>query len=137
MVLSGMSQHIPKTIINAIDLTGTALVPIANFTLGAVLGTISLKMWPSFSDTIRVLSVKFILIPLVAVIFMLMLNLQDTNSLLSDVILIQAVSPPAIAILIQIKNYGGDAQRSGSMMLISYALCILVIPLWMALWKVI
>jgi malate permease and related proteins len=56
--------------------------------------------------------------------------------LVSDVILIQAVSPPAIAILIQIKNYGGDAQKSGSLMLISYIACIVVIPLWMAVWMV-
>jgi len=56
---------------------------------------------------------------------------------MSDVILIQAVSPPAIAILIQIKNYGGDAQKSGSLILISYIACIIVIPLWMAIWSVI
>ena len=135
-VLSGLHQFIPKIVINAIELTGTATVPIANFILGAVLGGISLKIWPSFSDTIRVLGVKFLIIPLVTIVVMLALHLRETNSLLSDVILIQAVSPPAIAILIQIKNYGGDAQKSGSMMLISYIFCIVTIPVWMALWKV-
>lgn len=136
-VLSGFHQYIPKIVFNAIELTGTATVPIANFILGAVLGSISLKIWPSFSDTIRVMGVKFLIIPLIVVIVMMTLHLRETNSLLSDVILIQAVSPPAIAILIQIKNYGGDAQKSGSMMLISYIFCVLAIPVWMALWKVI
>jgi len=135
-VLSGLHQYIPKMVINAIELTGTATVPIANFILGAVLGGISLRLWPSFSDTIRVMAVKFLIIPLVTIFVMMLLNLKETNSLLSDVILIQAVSPPAIAILIQIKNYGGDAQKSGSLMLISYVLCIVVIPAWMALWQV-
>lgn len=135
-VLSGLHQYIPKMVINAIELTGTATVPIANFVLGAVLGSISLKLWPSFSDAIRVIGVKFLIIPIVTIFIMLLLNLKETNSLLSDVILIQAVSPPAIAILIQIKNYGGDAQKSGSLMLISYAFCIVAIPVWMALWKV-
>jgi len=135
-VLTGWYQYIPKMVFNAIELTGTATVPIANFVLGAVLGSISLRIWPSFADTIRVLGVKFLIIPLVTVVIMMLLNLKSSNSLLSDVILIQAVSPPAIAILIQIKNYGGDAQKSGSLMLISYIACIAVIPLWMAVWKV-
>ena len=135
-VLTGWHQYIPKMVFNAIELTGTATVPIANFVLGAVLGSISLRIWPSFADTIRVLGVKFLIIPLVTVVIMMLLNLKSSNSLLSDVILIQAVSPPAIAILIQIKNYGGDAQKSGSLMLISYIACIVVIPLWMAVWKV-
>lgn len=135
-VLTGFHHYIPKIVFNAIELTGTATVPIANFILGAVLGSISLKIWPPLSDIIRILSVKFLIIPIVAILVMMLINLKATNSLLSDVILIQAVSPPAIAILIQIKNYGGDAQKSGSMMLISYIFCVLAIPVWMALWKV-
>ena len=136
-VLTGFNLYIPKLVFNAIELTGTATVPIANFILGAVLGSISLKVWPSFGDTIRVFGVKFLIIPIATVLVMLALHVRETNSLMSDVILIQAVSPPAIAILIQIKNYGGDAQKSGSLMLISYAACIIVIPLWMAIWRVI
>ena len=134
-VLSGWHHFIPKIIFNAIELTGTATVPIANFILGAVLGGISLRVWPSFSDTVRVLGVKFLIIPLFTVLVMIFLHIKQTNALMSDVILIQAVSPPAIAILIQIKNYGGDQQKSGSLMLIAYASCIIIIPLWMAIWS--
>ena len=117
-VLSELNQYIPRIVFNAIELAGTATVPIANFILGAVLGGISLRLWPTFSDTIRVLGVKFLIIPLITVITMLALHVRESNPLMSDVILIQAISPPAIAIMIQIKNYGGDAQKSGSLMLI-------------------
>ena len=134
-VLTGLHRLIPSIVINAIELTGTATVPIANFILGAVLASISLRMMPSFADSVRIISVKFFIIPLFAVIAMLMLHIKESNSLLSDVILIQAVSPPAIAILIQIKNYGGDSQKSGRLMLISYIFCIIAIPAWMAIWK--
>lgn len=136
VVLTATRRFIPDIVLNAVELTGTATVPIANFVLGAVLGGISLKVWPSVSDTIRVVGVKFLIIPLVTVLIMVSLNLRQSDSLLSDVILIQAVSPPAIAILIQIKNYGGDAQRSGSLILISYLVCIIAIPIWMAFWKI-
>jgi len=136
-VLTGLHIYIPKVVFNAIDLTGSATVPIANFILGAVLGGISLRVWPSFWDIVRMLGVKFLIIPFVTVLAMILLNVKETNSLLSDVILIQAVSPPAIGILIQIRNYGGDEQESGSLLLISYAACIVIIPFWMALWNVI
>lgn len=134
-VLTGAYHYIPQMVLNAIDLTGTATVPLANFVLGAVLGAISLKELPNIWDVLRVIGVKFLVIPLVTIGVMMMLNLRATNALLSDVILIQAASPPAVAILIQIKNYGGDAQKSGSLMLIAYAVCLLAIPVWMALWK--
>ena len=136
-VLTGLHHYIPKVVFNAIDLTGSATVPIANFILGAVLGGISLRVLPSFLDIVRLLGVKFLIIPLVTVSAMILLNLKETNSLLSDVVLIQAVSPPAIGILIQIRNYGGDEQESGSLLMISYAACIVIIPFWMALWKVV
>lgn len=135
-VLLGLDHFIPKIALNAIELAGTATVPLANFILGAVLGAISLKVWPSLVDTIRVIGIKFLAIPLTVLMLMMLLNIKSSNALMSDVILIQAVSPPAIAILIQIKNYGGDAQKSGSLMLISYAVCIVAIPVWMALWSI-
>ncbi len=135
-VLTGLHHLIPVLVSNAIELTGTATVPIANFILGAVLGGISFKSWPSALDTIRVLGIKFFAIPLIAILVMMAIHIRETNFLMSNVILIQACSPPAIAILIQIKNYGGDSQRSGSLMLLSYLVCILVIPLWMAFWSV-
>jgi len=136
VVLLGFDHYIPKIALNAIELAGTATVPLANFVLGAVLGGISLKVWPSFADTIRVIGIKFLVIPLAVFILMLLFNIKSSNALMSDVILIQAVSPPAIATLIQINNYGGDTQKSGSLMLISYAVCIVAIPVWMALWSI-
>ena len=136
-VMTGLHQFIPKPVFSAIELTGSATAPLANFILGAILGGISLTVWPDFFDTIRVMGIKFLIIPLITVILMIVLDIKDSNSLLSDVILIQAVSPPAIATMIQIKNYGGDEQVSGSMIFISYASSILIIPLWMAIWKII
>ncbi len=136
MVLTGLRDYIPDMVVDVIDLTGTATVPIANFILGAVLGGISLRIWPSFWDILRVTSIKFLIIPLITILLMIAWNAKGTDSLMSDAILIQAASPPATAILIQIKNYGGDEQKTGSMMLIAYLTCLLAIPLWLAFWKI-
>ncbi len=134
-VLTGLKNYIPDFAIDVIDLTGSATVPIANFILGAVIGSISLRIWPSLADVARVLSIKFLIIPALTILLMVYWNLKDSNSLLSDTILIQAASPPATAILIQIKNYGGDEQTAGSTMLIAYLFCLFAIPIWLAVWR--
>ena len=136
MVLSGIHRFIPPSIVDVIDLTGSATVPMANFILGAVLGGISLRIWPKVSDILKVISIKFFILPFVTLLLMLYFNLKATQPLLSDVILIQATLPPAIAIMIQIKNWGGEVQITGSLMLISYTFCLIAIPFWLALWKI-
>ncbi|MCE1199351.1 MAG: AEC family transporter [Marinilabiliales bacterium] len=135
-VLTGWHRFLPRPFIEVADLTGSATVPIANFILGAVLGGISLKIWPSFGDVLKVTTIKLVLLPLVTVLLMIWFQTGKENRLLSDVILIQAASPPAIAILIQIKKWGGDEQTLGSLMLISYCGCLVAIPLWLAIWKI-
>jgi hypothetical protein len=35
-----------------------------------------------------------------------------------------------------VKKYGGDAQKTGSLMFISYIAAIPLMPLWIALWKI-
>jgi hypothetical protein len=136
LVLSGLHRFIPPSIVEVIDLTGSATVPMANFILGAVLGGISLRIWPPLLDILKVISIKFFIIPLITLLLMLYFNLKVTQPLLSDVILIQATLPPAIAIMIQIKNWGGEVQQTGSLMLISYTFCLIAIPFWLAVWKI-
>jgi predicted permease len=136
LVLSGLHRFLPIAVVDVIDLTGSATVPLANFILGAVLGGISLRIWPSLVDVLKVISIKFLILPLITVLLMIYFNVKATNPLLGDVILIQAALPPAIALMIQIKNWGGDEQQTGSMMLIAYSFCLIAIPVWMSVWKI-
>jgi len=36
-----------------------------------------------------------------------------------------------------VRTYGGDEQRIGSIMVFSYAACILTLPAWIAIWRLI
>lgn len=137
LVLTGLHRFLPVAVVDVVDLMGSATVPMANFILGAVLGGISLRIWPSLSDVLKVLGIKFLVIPLAALLLMGYFHLKTSNPLLGDVILIQAALPPAIALLIQIKNWGGDEQKTGSMMLIAYTFCLTAIPVWLAIWKIV
>ncbi|SLM32144.1 hypothetical protein MTBBW1_60044 [Desulfamplus magnetovallimortis] len=49
---------------------------------------------------------------------------------------IQASSPPATNLILIVKNYSGDNNSISSMMFLQYLICILAMPLWLALWQI-
>ena len=135
IVLLKLHIYIPEIIIQPINLVGSATVPIATFILGATLGTISLKKLPSFFDILKIVSVKFIFIPVITFIFIYFSKLYQTDPLLSSLLMIQASSAPAANIIVIIKSYGGDIEKLGSLMLVSYIICIIILPLWLAVYN--
>ncbi|RLD62083.1 MAG: permease, partial [Bacteroidetes bacterium] len=54
-----------------------------------------------------------------------------------DLFVIQSAVAPAANIIIQIRKYGGDKQKVGSVMFISYLICLISIPLWLSIWRII
>jgi predicted permease len=127
-------NYILYGILQAMDLLGEATVPLANFILGAVLGSISLRMRPYLADAIRVVSVKLFLIPLLALLVLHFTDWFSDNKLLCYFFILQAASPPATGLILQVRNYGGDVQKVSSIMLLCYMLCVLTLPFWLALW---
>jgi len=137
LVLAGAAPAIPAVVIEAADLLGSATVPVATFVLGATVGGIALSRPPPAWDAIRALGVKLVLLPA------LMMSLLGAMAawtpfrvepLLGHFLLIQAASAPATALALQVRKYGGDAQQTGSLLLVSYSLCLVTLPLWLALW---
>ena len=116
------------------DLLGEATVPLANFILGAVLGSISLRIRPYLADAIRVVGVKLFLIPLLVLLVLRFTDWFSGNELLCNFFILQAASPPATGLILQVRNYGGDVQKVSSLMLVCYSLCVLTLPFWLALW---
>ena len=126
-----------RGLLDAIQLIGDATVPVALFVLGGMLGGIALKIRPYLWDTIRVLIVKFLLIPFFTLAGLYYFNLGDTHPLMAVCLVIQGAAAPAVAIMLQIKRYGGDEQKVGSILLVSYAVCLVVLPIWVAIWQLI
>jgi len=116
------------------DLLGEATVPLANFILGAVLGSISFRIRPYIADALRVAGVKLLLIPLLALLILHFTKWFSDDALLCNFFILQAASPPATGLILQVKNYGGDVQKVSSLMLVCYSLCVLTLPFWLALW---
>ncbi len=137
IVLFGIQTYIPQIIRASTNMIGDATVPVANFVLGATLGSISIRDFPRWIDILRVAGVKFILIPVSVIAVLYSLKIPDEYALLTDFFVMQASSAPATALILQVRNYGGDSKNTGSIMLISYFICIVAMPFWVSLWRTI
>jgi len=137
LVILGWQHIFPKVIVSSVDFLGQAAVPVATFVLGATLGSIILKQMPSFWDIFRVIFVKYILIPLVVILFLWYFQIGKTYPLLSDFLIIQAAAAPATGLILQVRAYGGDRQKVAGIMLIAYVFCLIALPFWIAFWHTI
>ena len=135
IVLISFQNYIPDFVIDSTELLGSAAVPIATFVLGATLGEVSFRKWPPIIDILRVNFVKFAFIPIITIFALYHFNIYKTHPFLSDFLIIQSAAAPATSLILQVKTYGGDSQKIGSMMLITYIVCLLAMPLWFAFWK--
>ena len=134
LVLLGWQNIFPKSVVSSIDLLGQAAVPIATFILGATLGSISLRKFPNIFDVVRVIVVKYILLPLTTILILFYLNIGESHPLLADFFIIQAAAAPATGLIIQVRAYGGNVQNVAGMMIITYTVCLIAMPLWIAIW---
>jgi predicted permease len=137
LVLTSLKKYIPEIIIISIDFLGQAAIPAVTLVLGAAIGSIVLRQMPPFSDIIKVISTKLFILPALTIFILIQVNLADKYPLIADLLVIQASVAPATQIMIQIKKYGGDIQNVGSMMFISYILCLITIPLWFMIWNIV
>ncbi len=135
IVLLSVQNFVPDFVVDSSQLLGNAAVPLATFVLGATLGGISFRTWPSFTNIARVIGVKFIILPILTILILYNFEIYKSNPMLSDFLIIQSAVAPATSIILQVKTYGGDEQKIGGMMLISYVVCLFVLPFWLAYWK--
>jgi predicted permease len=122
-------------VLASIKLLGDATVPLALFILGGVLGSIRIRLDNIKWDVIRVIVIKFILLPVITFLVVLATGLGKHYPLLATFFIIQSSAPPAIVIILQVSRYGGDEQKLGSMLLVTYLVCLFALPFWLALWS--
>ncbi len=135
VALTGASALIPKPVVAAVDLLGTAAVPVATLVLGAVLGGIGVRFLPFAGDAVRALGVKLLLLPALTIILLHQFNLYAVNPLLADFFVIEAASAPAVGLVLQVRSYGGNEERVGTVMFLSYLACSMTLPAWVAVWR--
>ena len=80
------------------------------------------------------MAIKLLVLPLLTALVVLGLELHAINPLLARFFIIEAAAAPAAGIILQVRSYGGDEQKIGALMLLSYMICTLTLPLWVAVW---
>ncbi len=134
IVLLGWQKFFPDVFVKSVDLVGQAAVPIATFVLGATLGTVSLKKMPKVVNILRVIAVKYLMLPVFTIFLLYYFNIGETHPLLADFFVIQAAAAPATGLILQVRAYGGDVHKVAGMMLVTYIVCLAALPFWIALW---
>lgn len=136
VVLTGFRPYVPTFISDGISILGEATVPIATLILGATLGALPWKFKSVFRDISTAVIIKMIAVPFVVFILLYFSPLPGKYPLLCTLLILEAASPAATAMIIQIRRYGGNEKMAGSILLISYIACLILIPFWLALWNV-
>jgi predicted permease len=137
VALSGAGALLPKPLLGAVDLLGTAAVPVAALVLGAVLGGIDFNLRSCFPDAVRAMSVKLLALPALTALVLHLTHLHTVNPLLAEFFIIESAAAPAVALVLQVRTYGGDERRVGSAMFFSYLACTVTLPAWVAVWRMI
>ena len=135
--LLGLGRWIPVPVMEAVEMVGAGAVPVATVVLGAMLGGMPIRIAPHFRDAIRVLGVKFVVIPLLTVAALAAADVGTTNPLLARFLVLQSAAAPAANLIVQVRAYGGDEQKVGTVMLVSYVTCIIGLPAWLAVWEMV
>ncbi len=133
--LSGAAALLPRPLVVAIDLVGTAAVPMATLVLGAVLGSVAFSLRSHLGDALRTMSVKHVLLPALTAGVLLLTELPRANPLLAELLVIEAASAPPVAVILQARTWGGDERTIGGIMVLSYAACAVTLPAWIAAWR--
>jgi predicted permease len=81
------------------------------------------------------MAIKFFALPLIVVLVLQAVHLHAANPLLAEFFVIEAASAPAVGLVLQVRTYGGNEQRVGTVMFMSYAACTLALPAWVAVWR--
>ncbi len=136
-VFTGARNFVPGFVSDSIQLLGTATVPVALFVLGSVLGTVRFQLRPYLADALRVIGIRLILIPAVTIGVLLFLGVAKSHPMAATLFVIQASAAPATAHLLQIRAYGGNEQKVGSIVLASYVLCVITMPFWLTVWEMV
>ena len=131
---TGVLNSALNAIFDAMQLISQATVPLAIFILGGLLGSISIKVRPYLWDAVRVTLIKLVIVPVIIITTVYLSGIGDKFPLLAIFFVIEGASASAITLALQVKKYGGDEQKIGSILMVSYIACLFLMPIWVSVW---
>ncbi len=134
LVFTGLRMFIPEPVAGAAETLGSATVPSAMFILGASLGSIRLRFGHYAKDAIKVIGIKLFAMPAIVIALISLTPLREANPMLAVILVLEGAAAPAVSLIIAIKTYGGDIEKTTNILLFCYVLNVVTLPLWVAVW---
>ena len=128
IVFAKLHPYIPDFALRGIDFLGNAAVPVATLVLGATLGHIGFRIRESWMRGMPAIMIKLLFMPAVTIAVLTLCGWTKSQPLLTRFLVIESAVPPAAGLILQVRTYGGERDLVGSIMLISYVICIVTIP---------
>lgn len=128
---SPAKEYIPRLILEPLSQIGKITIPLALFTLGGILATFSWKDKELSKKSISIsLLVKLLLLPLIVWGILRFIPLAKVPKM---VVIIEAASPPAVALSLIATRYKSNASLVSASLFIAYLISIFTLPLFLAI----
>lgn len=130
----GGDAWMPITVVvNAAEILGSALPPLAMLVLGLLIGQSRVRSSLSLRTLSIVTGVRLIVSPVAMLVALLLGPLSWVPAIMAIVLIVQAASPPATNLSIVARRYGGDWELVSSALLVTYAIALITMPFFTAL----
>ena len=136
LVITGLRNYVPSVITDTTSFLGEGAIPLATFALGATLGGLKLNFHRYLKPGSLVILQKLFIIPATILGIMAFVPWLRSDPILILLFTLQAASAPATSLILQSESYGDDSERVGTIIVMCYIVCIISIPLWVAIAQV-
>lgn len=133
LVATGARAYLPDVILNTATFLGEGAIPLGIFALGATLGSLNIDLGRYLKSGSLVVLQKLFIMPAVVLGAMAFIPWMRSDPLLVLLFVLQGASPPATSLILQSKSYSDDSERVGTVTIMCYLVCMVSIPLWVAL----
>ena len=133
LVITNLRDFVPSVITETASFLGEGAIPIATFALGASLGSINLNFRRYLKPGSLVILQKLFLIPAAILGIMAFVPWLRSDPILILLFTLQAASAPATSLILQSSSYSDNSERVGTIIVMCYIVCIISIPLWVAI----
>jgi predicted permease len=120
---------------DAIQLLGSAAVPLSMVILGGTLATTPFRLKANWQLVTRSFVTKLILMPAATLGILIALDLPPELSMLGLFWVLQSAYPQASNLILQIRTYGGDRERVCAVLVVCYLGSLVTLPLWVGFWQ--
>ena len=128
---SPAKEYIPHLILEPLSQIGKITIPLALFTLGGILATFSWKDKELSKKSISIsLLVKLFILPLIVWGVLKFIPLAKIPKM---VVIIEAASPPAVALSLIATRYKSNTSLVSASLFIAYIISIFTLPLFLAI----